>query len=157
MESPTARRLIERLKKYEIYKPNKAVTGGAFQFDLNALKESVFVEAASQKGEQEFDWSNKIVFKLGIADIGKLLAVIEGRKPSCDLFHDAAKAKLLSEESTAKNTTLSLAKGSYGFFLKVSRQHLNSSLQAVNIPLSDDEALLLRVLLEKAVERIYGW
>ncbi len=150
-------RRLERLKKYEIYKPNKTNTGGAFQFDLNALKESVFLEAASQKAEHEFDWPNKIVFKLGVVDIGKILAVIEGRKPSCELFHDAAKAKLLSEESTAKNTTLSLAKGSYGYFLKLTRQHLNASLQTVNIPLSDDEALILRVLLERAVEKIFAW
>ncbi|HLD76181.1 MAG TPA: hypothetical protein VI874_04130 [Candidatus Norongarragalinales archaeon] len=174
-------------KKYSVYKPNKRLAGAAFQFDCNPAKESVFVEGANQIGEQMFDWSNKVVVKLSAADIAKLLTVLENKKPSIELFHDSTKTSKPFTESysqpaplqkpattaaanpaaaslsvanpapTLKSTTVSLSKGEYGFFIKATRQYSDGKVASVNMPLSDDEALSLRLLLSAAIVRIYGW
>ncbi|PIY91285.1 hypothetical protein COY71_04025, partial [Candidatus Micrarchaeota archaeon CG_4_10_14_0_8_um_filter_60_7] len=83
----------EYAKKLSFYKPNKRGTGAAMQFDLNAARECVFLDAAKQAGEQKFDWGSKIVLKLGVADIAKILAVLEGKTEKADLFHDPTKSK----------------------------------------------------------------
>lgn len=50
---------------YAIYKPNQRGTGGVVRFNLNAEKGAVFVEAAAQSGEKQFDWDSKIIMKWG--------------------------------------------------------------------------------------------
>lgn len=162
-------------KKYCVYKPNKRLAGAAFQFDFNPSKESIFVEAANQTGDQMFDWKNKVIVKLSDTDIAKLLVVLEGKKPSIELYHDSTKTtKPLSESyastptkggvagpsaptSSLKSTTVSLTKGDYGFFIKATRQFSDGKVAAVNMPLSDDEALTLRLLLARAILRLHGW
>jgi len=149
--------------KYSIYKPNKMGSGAAVQFDLNKDKRCVFVEAARQapvsqdsSAQHAFDWANKLVFKLGATDVGKLLAVLENRVKSVDLFHDPSKGSY-SLAAETKNSALSLGRAERGFFLKLSSQARDGSVQAVTISVSEDEAMLLRVLLAKAIESIYGW
>ncbi len=163
------------MKKFCVYKPNKRLAGAAFQFDFNPSKESIFVEAANQTGEQLFDWSNKVIVKLSDTDIAKLLVVLEGKKPTIELFHDSTKTSKPLTESYAtpntqggvagpsnpapslKSTTVSLTKGDYGFFIKATRQFSDGKVASVNMPLSDDEALSLRLLLQRAIVRIHGW
>lgn len=144
-------------KRFSVYKPNKKLSGLAIQFDFNPARESVFVEAAPQKGEQEFDWGSKLVMKLSDAEIAKLVSFLEGKTKSLDLYHDMSKAKTLSEDNRTKNTTLNAVKGDYGFFLKISQQNTDGSVRAVNVPLGDDEGVALRLLLEQALKKIYGW
>ncbi|NYZ75188.1 hypothetical protein H0O03_02895 [Candidatus Micrarchaeota archaeon] len=149
--------------KYSIYKPNKTGSGAAVQFDFNKDKRCVFVEAAKQTtppagstAPHAFDWGNKLVFKLASTDLGKILTVLEGRLKSVDLFHDPSKGGYTLAAET-KNSTVSLAKGDYGFFLKVSSQARDGSVQAINLGVSEDEAAVLRILLAKAVESMYCW
>ncbi len=138
------------------YKPNKTNTGAAIQFDLNAQKQSIFLEAASQSGEQSFDWGKKIIAKLDVVDIGKLLAVLVGASKFSKIFHDPSKRE--GYTGSTLNTTIELTKGvQYGYFLKISQQSSDKSVKSISLGLSDDEAQVLRVLLERAIERIYGW
>jgi len=140
--------------RFRIYKPNRTNTGSALQMDLNAERAAVFLEVANQTGEQAFDWANKITFKLATTDIGKMLAVFNGRKPSIDLFHDPGKTVA---ETDTKSTSLKLSKGDYGFFMKVTTQSKAGALRSVSVPLAEDEAEVARVLLEAAIARIYDW
>jgi len=153
-------------RKYSIYKPNKKGNGSAMQFDFNPNRESIFIEAATQKGEQEFDWNNKIVFKLAANDIAKLLTVLEGKTKTIDLFHEPGKSPFAQEKTTAsatastktvKNASLNLARGDHGFFAKLSQQYADSSVRAISVSISEDEATALRVLFSKAIESIYKW
>jgi len=58
---------------FNIYKPlQKEGMGAALQFSYDANKRAIFLEAAQQKGvkltigsKEQFDWENKIVFKIG--------------------------------------------------------------------------------------------
>ena len=147
--------MADVLPRFNVYKPNREGKGAAVQFDLNAGKQAVFLEAAAQEGEG-FNWRDKIVVKLSDVDLGKVLAVLNGRSGQAKIFHDPSKRE--GYVGGALNTTVELLKGSqYGFFLKVSQQSGDRSVKAVALGLAEDEAQVLRVLLEKAVERMYGW
>jgi hypothetical protein len=149
--------------KFSVYKPNKNSSGSAVQFDFNREKQCIFLEAARQvasqaQGAQQnaFDWENKIVFKLGLTDMGKLLAVLQGRIKSVDLFHDPSKGQY-TLGTEVKNNAVSFSKGDYGYFLKVSSQGRDGKVSAIQISITEDEAALLQVLLAKAVEESLGW
>lgn len=147
---------MERLPKLEYYKPNKENHGAAVQFDLAPDKGAVFLETANQTGEQAFDWGNKITVKLDVVDLGKLLTVLNNANRQTKLFHDPTKRE--GYNGATLNTTIELSKGTqYGYYLRTSQQTANQPLKVVQLPLSDDEGQVLRVLMEKAVERIYGW
>ncbi|MBI2446001.1 hypothetical protein HYV43_06445 [Candidatus Micrarchaeota archaeon] len=141
------------MEKFSIYKPNKTLRGSAVQFDYNPEKESVFVEAAPQSGEKQFDWNQKIVVKVSILELAKLLLVLEGKQPTTKLFHDSTK---VPGETTLKNTVVELTRGDYGFFMKISSQS-DVGLKIVNVNVSDDEAMALSVLFRRAIGRTYGW
>ncbi len=142
--------------KVKIYKPSRQGTGGAVQFDLNVAKRAVFVEAAGQKDEQAFDWEKKIVLKLSVFELAKLCAVFDGRTPKADLFHVPSKSKFVTD-TDVQNTTISVQKGQYGFFFKASEQDSAKNVRTVQVPLSEDEALLLSTLFKAAIARIYSW
>ncbi len=148
----------EYSKKLVFYKATKSVNGSAAQFDLNAAKEAVFVELSRQKAEREFDWQNKLSFKLAAADIGKLLLVLKKRVSSVELFHDPGKGGYSLGE-IARNNTLSFSRDDKTgrFSLRVSQQAAGGSVNSISAFLSEDEALLLELMLERALERIYGW
>ncbi|MFA6048535.1 MAG: hypothetical protein WC792_01135 [Candidatus Micrarchaeia archaeon] len=144
--------------KLKIYKPNKTGTGGAIQLDLNVQKRCVFLEAAAQKAgpEQAFDWPNKIVFKLSETDISKIISVFDNRVKSTNIFHDPGKSKFVSETDVL-NSAIAVAKGDYGYFFKASTQSKAGGLRAVQIPISEDEAVLLSTILKHALVKISGW
>lgn len=143
--------------KFAIYKPSKAGGGSAVQFDFNKEKKSVFVEAAKQKGtEQGFDWQNKLTFKLSTTDMAKLLTVLHGKLPSVELFHDPGKGSYASA-AEVKNSALSIARGARGFYFKLSTQMKAGTVTAISLGVTEDEAVVLQLLLEEAVRKSYGW
>ena len=143
-------------KKFKVYKPNKTGNGAALQFDFNEEKKSVFVEMAKQTGPQLFDWANKLIFKMAVTDISKLILVLEGKMKNIELFHDPSKGGYAVSAET-RNSTVSFMKMDRGFYFKLSTQAQGGQVASVAIPLADDEAIILKILLEKAVEKIYGW
>jgi hypothetical protein len=145
-------------RKLVFYKATKSVGGSAAQFDLNVSKEAVFLELARQKAEREFDWANKLSFKLSATDIGKLLLVLKRRVPSLELFHDPSKGGYSLGE-IARNNALSFSRDERTgrVSIKVSQQAADGAVNSISAFLSEDEALLLELLLERAVCAIYGW
>ena len=137
---------------YTIYKPNQRTTGGAVRFNLNAEKGAVFVEAAAQSAERQFDWDSKIIMKWGLADIGSALAALQGRTPQAKLFHKTEKA------SSACELTFRDDPERAPYALTVSRQEeADKSLRKVSIPLTHAEAAVLEAALRAATVRIMGW
>jgi hypothetical protein len=137
---------------YAIYKPNSRGTGGAVRFGLNRAKASIFVEAANQNGDKQFDWEHKIIMKWGLADLGAILAALQARLPQAKLFHQSDKA----------NSACSLAAGDHPdqapFLLTISRQESeDKQLRKVTIPLTQAEAAVLETALRTAVTRVLGW
>lgn len=137
---------------YTIYKPNQRGAGGAVRFNLNAEKAAIFIEAALQSGEKQFDWDNKIIMKWGLSDIGAVLATIQGRTPQAKLFHKTEKASSTFELTFREDPERS------PYIVNISRQeNADKSLRKVTIPLTHAEAAVLETALRLATDRILGW
>lgn len=137
---------------HAIYKPNQRGTGGVVRFDLNADKGAVFVEAAAQSGERQFDWDSKIIMKWGLSDIGAALATLQGRTPQAKLFHKTDKA------SSAFELTFRDDPERAPYAIVISRkEESDKSLRKVSIPLTHSEAAILETALRTATARILGW
>jgi len=141
---------------FRVYKANKANTGSALQIDLNVEREAVFLEVAKQVAEQRFDWQNKLTIKLSTTDIGKILSLLHGKTQGVKLFHDPGKGQYESSKEM-KNNVLEMAKSPYGYSVKVSQQSSAGELSSIGITVAEDEAIIMRMLLEKAIEKIYNW
>jgi hypothetical protein len=143
---------VERSSDYAIYKPNSRGSGGVVRFGLIRTKGSVVVDAASQSGEKQFDWENKITMKWGLADIGAVLAALQGRLPQAKLFHQAEKANSAFELTLREDPDRS------PYLVSVSRQDSgDKTLRKVTIPLTHGEAAVLETALRAAVSRLLRW
>jgi hypothetical protein len=143
---------VERTPDYAIYKPNSRGSGGVVRFGLNRSKAAVFVDAASQSGEKQFDWENKITMKWGLSDLGAVLATLQGRQPQAKLFHQSEKA------NSAFDLTLREDPERAPYMLSISRQDaMDKSLRKVTIPLTHGEAAVLETALRAAVTRLLRW
>jgi hypothetical protein len=142
----------ERAADYTIYKPNSRGNGGVVRFELNPVKAALFVEAAVQSGEKQFDWETKITMKWGLSDVGPVLATLQGRQPQAKLFHQSEKA------NSAFDLTLRDDPERAPYGLSISRQDAaDKSLRKVAIPLTHGEAAVLEAALRTAVSRLLGW
>ena len=144
--------ITERTPEYAIYKPNSRGSGGVVRFGLNAAKASVFVDAAAQSGEKQFDWENKITMKWGFSDLGTVLAALQGRLAQAKLFHQSEKANSAFELTYRDDPDCA------PYLLSISRQNsADKSLRKVTIPLSHGEAAVLEAALRAAITRLLGW
>ena len=135
-----------------IYKPNARGTGGVIRFSLNAAKEALFIEAAAQCDERQFDWDQKIIMKWGLSDIGAALAVLQGRQVEAKLFHQTQTASSSLELTHREDPEKA------PYLLSISRQETaDKSLRKVILPISHAEAALLESALHTATARILGW
>lgn len=137
---------------YAIYKPNQRGSGGAIRFNLNADKGAIFLDAAAQSGEKQFDWDNKIIMKWGLSDIGVVLALLQGRTSEAKLFHKTEKATSTFELKPNEDPERA------PYLLTISRQETaDKSLRKVSLPVTHPEASILEVALRIATSRIIGW
>lgn len=158
-ERSTAERSTERSERstdraadYTIYKPNSRGSGGVVRFGLNPVKAAMFVDGAAQAGEKQFDWDNKITMKWSLADIGPVLATLQGRQPQAKLFHQSEKA------NSAFDLTFRDDPERAPYALSISRQDAaDKSLRKVSIPLTHAEAAILEAALRTAISRLIGW
>jgi hypothetical protein len=150
--TPTAANAAERTPDYAIYKPNSRGSGGVVRFGLNRAKGAVFVDAAPQAGEKQFDWENKITMKWGLSDLGPVLATLQGRQPQAKLFHQSEKANSAFELTPREDPERA------PYLVSVSRQDsADKSLRKVTIPLTHGEAAILETALRAAVNRLLRW
>jgi hypothetical protein len=150
--------------QFKMYKGRKDGTGFASQFNLNTKSGAVYLEIACQSGKMDkdnnatFDWENKARFKLGISDIGEILAVLSGWQNGAGPIHpETGKHRGLFHQSAKGNAVLYFTKGNTtGFFMKLSikREDDNRELQH-NI--TNSEGMVLAILFRSAVEAIYRW
>jgi hypothetical protein len=144
--------VTERTSEFPIYKPNARGTGGVIRFGLNVAKASLFVDAANQAGEKQFDWENKITMKWGLSDIGTVIALLQGRIPQAKLFHQSERANSAFELNRRDDPERA------PYLLSISRQSsADKSLRKITLPLSHGEAALLETALQGAAVRLLNW
>ncbi len=142
----------ERCSDYAIYKPNSRGSGGVIRFGLNRAKGSIFVDAASQSGEKQFDWENKITMKWGLSDLGAVLATLQGKLPQTKLFHQSEKSNSAFELTPRQDPERA------PYLMSISRQDISDkSVRKVTIPLTHSEAAVLEAALHAAVSRLLRW
>lgn len=150
--APVSATVAGRTPDYAIYKPNSRGNGGVVRFGLNRSKAAVFVDAAIQVGEKQFDWENKITMKWSLSDLGPVLATLQGRQTQAKLFHQSEKA------NSAFELSLRTEPDRAPYLVSVSRQDAaDKSLRKVVIPLSHGEAAILETALRAAVNRLLHW
>jgi hypothetical protein len=148
----TASTTYERNPDYAIYKPNSRGSGGVLRFGINRAKASVFVDAASQSGEKQFDWENKITMKWALSDLGPVLATLQGRQTQAKLFHQSEKANSTFEITHRDDPDRA------PYMLSISRQaSADKSVKKVAIPITHGEAAVLETALRAAITRILKW
>jgi len=148
-ESPALR---DRPADYTIYKPNSRGSGGVMRFGLNTVKGAVFVDAAVQTGEKQFDWDNKITMKWSLADLGQMLAALQGRQPQAKLFHQSEKSNSAFDWTPREDPDRA------PYLMSMSRQNAaDKSVKKVVIPVTHAEAAVLEVALQAAVTSILRW
>ncbi len=145
-------RVYPKKRDHTIYKPNGRGTGAAIRFSLNREKEAMFLEAAPQTGDRQFDWENKLIMKWGLNDIGSVLATIQGRQTSAKLFHQTDKGNSTFELVTQQDPERA------PFLLSFSKQNaITREVGKVAIPLTQAEAAILETALRSAITRLIGW
>ncbi|MFH1985973.1 MAG: hypothetical protein ABIL58_29405 [Pseudomonadota bacterium] len=127
--------------------------------EVRILKKGyLMIEMANASGPGEnrsktvYDWAGKVAMKLSDPDIHQILAGLRGEP--CQIVHDPNKARAEGgDEGTLPKSCLQVSKGErFGWFMTMSRGE-----RKAKCPLNDSDAATLRLLLERAVIRIFGW
>lgn len=161
MNDTTTQREFKKKPYYNVYKPLKKADGGAaLQFSYDAKKNgAVFLEVASQKGpkleigsKDQFDWANKIVFKIGVADIGKMLPLFSGRETEMKCVH--------SQKEIGRTSVFEIVAGLYNdkpnFKIQLSRT-AEGSTQRVGMFLNQEELGVLAHFMRESLTRMLGF
>lgn len=151
-------------KEFRLYKPTGSGQGCASKWNVSYKQNTkypqwmMFLEMAKQTekdadGNDRFDWDNAIRVKLGEADLGELIAVLEGRKSSV-----GTKGMLYHQSPDGGNKVIKLETSDKGgYALNVSAQDKDKNATKLYHSITDGEAALLCVLLKRAVEVMYEW
>jgi len=116
---------------------------------------AVFVEIASAKDKNVYDWENKIIMALSINDIGKVLVtLLTGNE--CSVMHDPG-AKSEAQGTVKKYLTVSSPKGTMAGVIFSATQITGGQKKTHTVPLSGDEVVVLGQLLRSAISRTINW
>lgn len=152
-----------RFRDLKFYKPRQNGQGAASTWSFSPEKEAVFVKMAVQMpsdGENaRFDWDNGLTLKLGLTDLGELLAVLLGRKGGAGPKRDDGKFGGLFHRTAKGDSSLALVRstGDEGFYLKIGVKREGGELRTAAHSLTEGEACVLQVSLQTAVATIAGW
>jgi len=116
---------------------------------------AVFMQITSAKGKNIYDWENKIIMALSITDIGKvMMCLLTGEK--CEIMHDPG-AKSQAQGTIKKYLNISSPKGvAIGTILSVT-QVSGSDKRTHTVPMTGDEVIILKTLLQQAISRALNW
>lgn len=118
---------------------------------------AIFLEAAPSSGRQQWDWSKKIQFAIGVQDICNLVdsnmqADPKGRR----LFHDQSKNPN-SDSDAAKTLEFEPGQVEGTFMMKLSEKERGGQWSSVIVPVSNGEYQVLMRLLVSSVDKLLGW
>lgn len=156
----TEKKEYKKKPHFNIYKPIQKESGGAaLQFTYDSYKRGIFLEAARQQGvkleigsKEQFDWAGKIVFKIGVTDIGRMLLLFSGREKVAKCLH--------SQQGSGRTSVLEMTqseyKGKANFGLKLSRT-ADGSTHSVQMFISQEEMGILAHFMRESLTRMLGF
>lgn len=141
--------------KIRDYTGSQALENGRIKDGWKVRDGAVFLEITSTKDKNIYDWDNKIILALTVNDMGKvLLALTTGDE--CKIMHDPG-AKSASQGTVKKYLNIVSPGGTKaGCFITVS-QTSGGETRRHKVPLTGDELMVLRSLLQQAISSALGW
>ncbi len=129
--------------------------------DWKQREGAVFVEVTSATGPNQYAWDRKITMALSVSDMGKILAFFATQR-KLDIMHDpgaksdsaGAVKKYLSMD--APNGILGTADTKGGCMLRLSMDSSGEKISHM-VPMSTDEVLALKRLIEQAIPVALAW
>lgn len=153
------------MASFRIYKPNKNNTGSVTQWEISLkdierggrkLKQWMsFLSMAQQSGVDDngnarFDWDNQVIVKLEEVDIGEILAVLRGIKPSV-----GAKGSLFHQSPSGENKVIKFnTNENEGYYINISSQDSNKNVVKGGHTITEGEGQILVVFLTKALDKM---
>jgi hypothetical protein len=146
----------DRLKDFE---GNQAFSNNGGKWELNpgwkAREGAIFMEIASTKDKNEYDWDNKIVLALSIDDMGKVLeTLLTGNE--CKLMHDPG-AKSETAGVVKKYLHFYSPKGIKEGCMISASMNAGGDTKTHTVPVSSSEVLVLRALFQAAISKSLNW
>ena len=118
----------------------------------------IMLEMALAKGEPDargnrnYDWENKIIFKLSSKDIGDFLAYLKfGAKGELKLVHDSSKAPGADAGAGLKNLYVNATERSWFWNLSTSKEN------RISVPVDLSEMVRIQELFKEGIKKIYAW
>lgn len=154
------------MRELRFYKPNKDGNGSATKLNFREQKYEndgksytellLFWTMAPQNGKDEnenakFFWNTEreVKIKLGDADVGELLAVLNGKKEKAGttmgLFH----------KNDNGSTSMTFQKNEYGYYTRLAFQNKEKRVTEVKSSITLGEAEILRLFLERYILKKY--
>lgn len=132
----------------------------------------IMLEMAAPKGPNQYDWDNKVLFKLSLNDTAKICMFLSnpGKEyyfceknsgndgtvyNSFQIFHDTSKASGRSGTET-KSLKLSKASNKHSVIVQMTHRKDNDTNQIV-VPVSPEEAYVIVNLLNQSFGKILSW
>lgn len=112
----------------------------------------MFFEAARgipNDPDGRIDWDSKIIMKIGVNDIGQLVAFLSGRTTECKLFHKNASGASTNLELSAGD------KGSVG--VRISKKTAEGQVLNAQLYLSGPDSIVLEELLKHSLPITLGY
>ncbi len=96
------------------------------------------------------DWPSKIIMKIGVNDIGQLVAFLSGRADSCKLFH---------KNASGASSTLELSAGEKGSVgVRIGKKlGENQQVSSAQLYLSGPDSIILEELLKASLPIVLGY
>lgn len=157
---------MKRLKaRYNLYKPlKKDGAGAAFQFSYDHNKRAVFIDAAPQNGpklaigsKDQFNWKeDKITFKVGETDIGKLMLAFSNIEKKAECIHSPENSDYVSrfevekQDNEYKNFRIRISK-------TIKTDDGKRETKQVAMYVNMDEAFILGTFFKEALTRMLGF
>jgi len=131
---------------------------------LRFSERKIIINAAASTKADTYDWDNKIVFALGLVDIGKIkellidggISTSAGKKNELELFHDPGAATSKRGKVT-KTMKVSIPKPRSGAIVTMTEREQGKDPKRVTVPLSRSEVLNLLHLLVWFTPHALNW
>jgi hypothetical protein len=151
------------MERYVIYKPTRDGNGAATQIEMRyaidrykKTREHLMVFLASARqipgAERRFDWENPVTMRLGPAELGEIIAVIEGMKSEAghdgQIYHQ--------NEKGSKTLSFMHLDDRKAFGLKITSKDTAGNLVQIKHLVSYAEAIVVRELFKAAIPKMFG-
>jgi hypothetical protein len=95
------------------------------------------------------DWPSKIIMKIGVNDIGQMVAFLSGKSSECKLFH---------KNATGASSTLEFSSGEKGSVgVRIAKKAADATLTSAQLYLSGPDTIVLEEILKASLPIVLGY